>query len=1116
MKLHKSFIAKFIQASLFSCLSFSAYAQDVNTEENKPLVPSNEKEYEAAKASITESINKSVEDIKKKEKEVVYDVQNEGSTRGKENQSVSSVYKTPTDAQGWYLFSINEGSRPLSNLKLINNTDIASTTEVFSTRWVQGGGNIFRPPVTGVNNLIYIENHRNITGKGTGLSNNQPAIHLMSEKDFYFKNSGKITSKQDTSEIESSNNLIIENEGSKDKDSPSILDKFNFHGKNVVLSNTGYSVFSKVNFGLSEKYEESEEYKKTENFTFSNKGTILSYMTIDDFIKYGKGRYKAPKPDSDTEEKYKKYLEDFYNTHTRGKDEYIATEYGGKKYVPYETYRNIIKEYEKYRRKIQDEEYEKDRKEYLEEFPNDKYDVGIPDTYDRELNIISPCDPNNMECKETLVYTGNDIFINTNKLYEIYKELHKASLKPKTVDEFIKEGNGAYIKPIPTFKTELDYDLYRLDGKIDGIPISAKNLYGENSGEIPETLRLDFNNGYFINSGSIGTLRVNAEKGLVVNRGTALLDITYYGNKDELLEVDLKNSKVSKDSYSLGSSGEKVINSQINRYSAPTRVIVNEETKIDGKLEANGTNETLVVSRDKNSELHNLEAGMDKYVGFEHLEMQGKWEIKEHDAKFKESIKFNHAEVELAGKTLNSPEVTNTDSTINITSDAKVNGNFTNEGKVSLTGMLTTSGNVENSGTIEFNHGLQGTKFVTTGNYAGTGEKSLLKMNVDASAGKSEFDLLDVGGKASGTTKIEFIDPTKLAAKMKNRVKLVKTQSSDENAFSLVESKYGRYKYKFYNVAHDTDGYSNWYLEQLPTFRKEVAGIVSGFAASQNLFTHTFHDRAAKDKLPEEHTAWVRVYHHNTKYQLNGVDSKADAHSDTLQLGYDALKYNKGTNKFTAGAYVSLGRQKSETYLVEDDERVRSISKGYSLGLYATWEKPNWYVDSWIQVNRLKTKVNTSDGRSDYKTTALQASLEAGYNKLLNKTDNYAYYVQPQGQVIYNHFHKPDMGEELAVLNPRYFVTRLGLRFYQQSLNHPNHGEPYLALNWWHHTNQTSVVTDEKAISIKGIKDLKNIEVGIDKWHITDNLSVWTNVGYYMGTHNYRDIRYNLGASYRF
>ena len=817
---------------------------------------------------------------------------------------------------------------PVNNLKLINITNIASTTEVFSTRWGQNGQR-----GSGINNLAYIENYGNITGKGTSPSENQPAIYLISGNDFYLKNSGNIISKQDTSKIEASNDLILENEGSNDKDSPKMLDKFNFNGKNVFLSNTGYSLFNEVNFGASE------------NFTFSNKGTILSYMTIDEFIKARKGRY-----------------------------------------------------------------------------------------------------------------------------------------------------------------TEEDYSLYKLDRGVIGTPIGAKNLYGENSGEIPGTLTLYFDNGYFINSetGSIGKLSVNAERGLVVNRGTASLDISDYGEKSGLLEVDLKNSKVLEDSI-------------INRKSAETRVIVNEDTKIDGKLEANGANETLVVSRDKDSELHNVEAGMNKYVGFEHLEMQGKWAIKEYDAGFNKSITFNEANVELAGKKLISSEVTNTDSsTINVTSNAEVKGNFTNQGTVSLKGTLTTSGNVENSGTIEFNNGLQGTKFVTAGNYTGTGEKSLLKMNVDASAGKSEFDLLDVGGKASGTTKIAFMDPTKLAAKMKNRVKLVKTQSSDENAFSLVESKYGRYKYKFYNVAHDTDGYSNWYLEQLTTFRKEVAGIVSGFAASQNLFTHTFHDRAAKDKLPEEHTAWVRVYHHNTKYQLNGVDSKADAHSDTLQLGYDALKYNKGTNKFTAGAYVSLGRQKSETYLVEDDERVGSSSKGYSLGLYATWEKPNWYVDSWIQVNRLKTKVNTSDGRSDYKMTALQASLEAGYNKLLKQTDNYAYYVQPQGQVIYNHFHKPDMGEELAVLNPRYFVTRLGVLFYQQSLKYPNHGKPYLALNWWHHTNQTSVVTDEKAISIKGIKDLKNIEVGIDKWHITDNLSVWTNVGYYMGTHNYRDIRYNLGASYRF
>ena len=920
MKLHKSFIAKFVQASLFSCLSFSAYAQDANSEENKPL-PLNDKGYEARRKSITDNINKAVEDIKEKEKEVKYDFETEGrpNVNRDETHSVFSHYNTPTENVGYYLFEIGSGHPNVNNLKLVNNTNLSSLTEVFSDRHTAKKEN-------GVNNLAYIENNGNITGLGTGID--EPAIYLGSKNDFYFKNNGKIITKTQ-GWMSGSRTMVLENKGS--------LSKHNISGGKTTLLNSG-------------KLEDLSIWGR--DLFFSNTG-------------------------------------EFNNT-------------GGGRPIS--------------------------KREYI--------NAGAV----------------------------------LNELFRSYEDL---------ID----------------FTTDQLREYPR---------ISANNLYGVNSGKLSGLIQMKFKDGYFINSGKIDGLLLMADKGLFVNRGTALVNIYSYSGAQKLT-VDLKDSTLLK-------------NSSLDRKQAETRVIVNEKTIIEDILEADGTNETLVVSRDNSEEkeIHNFEAN-NKYVGFEHLEMQGKWAIKEYDAEFNKSITFNDANVELADKKLISPEITNTDSsTINVTSNAEVKGNFTNQGTVSLTGTLTTSGNVENSGTIEFNNGLQGTKFVTTGNYAGTGEKSLLKMNVDASVGKSEFDLLDVGGKASGTTKIEFIDPTKLAAKMKNRVKLVKTQSSDENAFSLVESKYGRYKYKFYNVAHDTDGYSNWYLEQLPTFRKEVAGIVSGFAASQNLFTHTFHDRVAKDKLPEEHTAWVRVYHHNTKYQLNGVDSKADAHSDTLQLGYDALKYNKGTNKFTAGAYVSLGRQKSETYLVEDDERVRSISKGYSLGLYATWEKPNWYVDSWIQVNRLKTKVNTSDGRSDYKTTALQASLEAGYNKLLNKTDNYAYYVQPQGQVIYNHFHKPDMGEELDVLNPRYFVTRLGVRFYQQSLKHPNHGEPYLALNWWHHTNQTSVVTDEKAISIKGIKDLKNIEVGIDKWYITDNLSVWTNVGYYMGTHNYRDIRYNLGASYRF
>ncbi|KOQ95406.1 hypothetical protein ABW51_09525, partial [Haemophilus sp. C1] len=530
-----------------------AYSQDSNSEENKPLPLNEEEDYEARKKSITDNINKAVEDIKKKEEKIVYDRKVEGTSVFSEgNESVSGFYNKPIDSTP-YLFALHSLRPPVNNLKLININNIASNTEVFSTRWGKNG-----QYGTGVNNLIYIENSGNITGKGIGVERNQPAIHLISGNDFYLKNSGNITSKQDKSLIKTENNLILENEGSKNKDSARILDKINFRGDNFFLSNTGYSLFDEVDF---------VGYK---NFTFSNKGTILSYMTLDDFIKAGKGRYRyqAPKPDSDTEEKYKKYLEDFYKNHPpKDKDVYIATEYGGAKYVPYETYENIKKEYQKYRRKIRDEEYEKRHKEYLEKLkelqeasdgPVDFPREGMPEGETEETHSITLCRPGK-ECEGDFIYRENGTFVNTNILYEMYKKLHRVSLKPKTVDEFIKEGNGAYIniKPIPTLKTEKDYNSYKRDREFRGTPIRTTNFYGENSGKIPERLSLSFDNGYFINSGSIGILEVNADKGLVVNRGTASLDINYYDDEtmDRLLEVDLKNSNVLKYFYHSEYSG---------------------------------------------------------------------------------------------------------------------------------------------------------------------------------------------------------------------------------------------------------------------------------------------------------------------------------------------------------------------------------------------------------------------------------------------------------------------------------------------------------------------------------------------------------------------------------
>ena len=185
MKLYKSFIAKFVQASLFSCLSFSAYAQDVNSEENKPL-PLNDEGYEARKESITNEINKAVEDIKNKEKALTYDTF-EDSQLGlarKKNQNISGVFNKHNENGAAYLFDVGgSNSTVVDNLKLINNANIASGSEVFSDQWLKPG----------IKYLAYIENNANITGKGT-YNPTEHGIFLHSSRDFYFKNSGKITS----------------------------------------------------------------------------------------------------------------------------------------------------------------------------------------------------------------------------------------------------------------------------------------------------------------------------------------------------------------------------------------------------------------------------------------------------------------------------------------------------------------------------------------------------------------------------------------------------------------------------------------------------------------------------------------------------------------------------------------------------------------------------------------------------------------------------------------------------------------------------------------------------------------------------------------------------------
>jgi|GEM_PF-2189082 hypothetical protein len=122
-----------------------------------------------------------------------------------------------------------------------------------------------------------------------------------------------------------------------------MLDKFNFNGGRVTFLNKENALVSNSSINAG-------------TLIFSNKGVMGprndTPMTIDEFIKAGRGRYETLSENDYITFKYHEYERNFYHDKykkvrefTDAKDKYIANKYGTEKFVPYKDYKKIIEEY---------------------------------------------------------------------------------------------------------------------------------------------------------------------------------------------------------------------------------------------------------------------------------------------------------------------------------------------------------------------------------------------------------------------------------------------------------------------------------------------------------------------------------------------------------------------------------------------------------------------------------------------------------------------------------------------------------------------------------------------------------------------------------------------------
>ncbi|EEX50061.1 autotransporter outer membrane beta-barrel domain-containing protein [Pasteurella dagmatis] len=626
---------------------------------------------------------------------------------------------------------------------------------------------------------------------------------------------------------------------------------------------------------------------------------------------------------------------------------------------------------------------------------------------------------------------------------------------------FMINREGAIIKSPTTYAFYLyaiNTTYFKNAGKIEGKSkneITSPELYGENSGIIDNGLSLNADKGDFFNTG------------IIKND----LSLAKTSNAAELFTLHLQNGTVEGD-----------VN--IADRQARTKVVINSKSNITGNINAHGPDDILKL----------LERGSlsdpNKFKGFEHLALEGDWVLDDAELQFTKSVIMEKGTLRLNGGQLNSQRIFNsTEADIITNKDYLFNGSLINEGR-----LLFLSDN-------KSHHTL-----TVSDDYQGSG-KIVMRVNVGTEPLK--HDKLIINNQATGSTAVEIVNPdSTLEKQMKGKAKLIETQGSSENAFYLVQNKFGSYKYYLSPMSENNQ--VNWYLYQLKLIRNEIGNLASSISAGQQLFAFSYYDRLGATKIEHKDRLWTRMFYNRHKNGLINSDIKTTSNSYGLQIGYDFGDVIFNDKQWKYGTYINLGMDNARSQSASDDEQAKSKLKGYGAGLYASLEHSNWYVDSWLGYNHFKTRVTSPESRINYSMNAFQTSIEAGYQYILPHN----WTLQPQFQIIYSHLSKPSFSE-YKLDGRKNLTTRMGVRLSTPPTLFAG-GSPFIELNWLHNKNRTGVSTDGENFYVAGNRDLKEVKIGLDSMKLGTNISLWGSFTHRFGKDRYRDNSVSLGISYKF
>lgn len=447
-----------------------------------------------------------------------------------------------------------------------------------------------------------------------------------------------------------------------------------------------------------------------------------------------------------------------------------------------------------------------------------------------------------------------------------------------------------------------------------------------------------------------------------------------------------------------------------------------------------------------------------------------------------------------------------------------VTGNVDNNGIIAIGSAISAStsgalanfvinGDLTNSNTILLGGNTAGDTLTINGNYIGNQGSVILNAILESDL--TVTDKLVINGDASGTTYLSVNNLGGAGAQVIEGIEVVYVSGNSASDAFVQNGRIvaGAYEYELMQGNASGTNTQSWFLSSRSIMRPEVGGYVGLIESNQGAFNHSFHDR--QQLLDNEYqSSWARLEYTRSKSKV-GEGNQLTNKTDRMLVHIGSDFYQKDALHLGVMAGYSKGDIDTETSM--NTYKTKSKSDGYSLGLYGTLfnqgkNEDGLYVDSYVQYNWFDNEVEGSQlGTEKFDTHGVTVSAEAGYGFVLGNTSETRWLLEPQAQIIYNNYsggdHTEKNGTRIRTNESDNFSGRVGLRL--QGKN--DSVQPFVTLNYWHHSNQASVSMDGDKVDSNRARNLFEVKMG-GQVKLSNNVHLYGQIQDSFGkdsTHNY-------------